>query len=88
MARAKRPSQAGYTNATALTTGLKEKLCSLLVGRVHIRIVRLSGIHALVAPTQKEEANNAENAGELSKLFVMLHNMKLTPFSDTNNGSN
>jgi len=41
-----------------------------------------------VAPTQKEKANNAENAGELSKLFVMLHDMKPTPFSDTNNGSN
>ena len=31
--------KAGYTNATALTTGSK-KLSSLLVGRVHIRIVR------------------------------------------------
>ena len=79
--------KAGYTNATALTTGSK-KLSSLLVGRVHIRIVRLPGIHALVAPTRKEKANNAENAGELSKLFVMLHNMKLTSFSDTNNGGN
>lgn len=33
------PSQAGYTNATALTTGLKEKLYSLLAGRVQIRLV-------------------------------------------------
>ena len=37
----KSPKQAGYTNATALTTGAKAKLCSLLVGRVHILIVRL-----------------------------------------------
>jgi hypothetical protein len=41
MARAESPEQAGYTNATALTTSAKEKLCSLLVGRVHIRLVRL-----------------------------------------------
>jgi len=40
MARAKSPEQAGYTNATALTTGAKATLCSLLVGRVHIPLVR------------------------------------------------
>ena len=33
--------QAGYTNATALTTGSK-KLSSLLVGRVHIPVVTLA----------------------------------------------
>ena len=33
--------KAGYTNAIALTTGSK-KLSSLLVGRVHIRIVKRS----------------------------------------------
>ncbi len=38
MARVKRPSQAGYTNATALTTGSKS-YSSPLAGRVHIHLL-------------------------------------------------
>ena len=51
MARAESPKQAGYTNATALTTGAKAKLYSLLVGRVHIPVVM---------PTAHEELEPAQ----------------------------
>ena len=37
---------------------------------------------------QEEKADTTKLKNELSKLFVMLHDMKPTPFGDTNNGSN
>ncbi|MDZ7925457.1 MAG: hypothetical protein U5M23_15725 [Marinagarivorans sp.] len=43
---------------------------------------------AIVMPAQIEKADTAKLEGELSKLFVMLHDMKPTPFGGTNNGSN
>jgi hypothetical protein len=50
-------------------------------------IVRPDWPNTVVAATQKEKADTADEKVGLSKLFAVVHNIHSTPFDDANDGT-
>ena len=50
-------------------------------------VVRPDWPDTVVAATQKEKADAADDADVLSKLFAVVHDMEPTPFGDANDGT-
>jgi hypothetical protein len=50
-------------------------------------LVRPDWHNTVVAATQKEKADTADEKVGLSKLFAVVHNIHTTPFDDANDGT-
>ena len=68
--------QAGYTNAAALAKDAKAKLCSLLVGRVHIHLLAL--LIPVNNPWHLKESAVASSVMEKAPPFFWIKQINLT----------